>query len=249
MSYCEQYEETILSGKTILKRVVSIQGMSIWIQQHVLLMFAIGIIICNFAWLLSCKKKLSISWYAALIIAILHDIVGYTAMRLLAIIEVGGDISKAANMRLFGAVFLLPLFYYFGAKLFKRNTAVVMDISAVCLTIGLIFGRFDCLVGGCCTGMRLPFGGPKGDRTDLLRYFPIVLLPPNPSRKNARRGISCFYAHIRSAPLCTGVVPGGIYDKHRRIAPCTYLGACVVYDRTQYLRDTDGKKKKTGRKE
>ena len=100
MSYCEQYEETILSGKTILKRVVSIQGMSIWIQQHVLLMFAIGIIICNFAWLLSLQKKLSISWYAALIIAILHDIVGYTAMRLLAIIEVGGDISKAANMRL-----------------------------------------------------------------------------------------------------------------------------------------------------
>jgi membrane protein len=177
MSYCEQYEETILSGKTILKRVVSIQGMSIWIQQHVLLMFAIGIIICNFAWLLSCKKKLSISWYAALIIAILHDIVGYTAMRLLAIIEVGGDISKAANMRLFGAVFLLPLFYYFGAKLFKRNTAVVMDISAVCLTIGLIFGRFDCLVGGCCTGMRLPFGGLHWPLREIeLIYYGIFLL-------------------------------------------------------------------------
>lgn len=177
MSYCEQYEETILSGKTILKRVVSIQGMSIWIQQHVLLMFAIGIIICNFAWLLSCKKKLSISWYAALIIAILHDIVGYTAMRLLAIIEAGGDISKAANMRLFGAVFLLPIFYYFGAKLFKRDISFVMDVSAVCLTIGLVFGRFDCLVSGCCAGMRIPFGGMYWPLREIeLLYYGAFLL-------------------------------------------------------------------------
>ena len=66
------------------------QSIGYWIQQHVLLMFAIGIIICNFIWLLFCRKQLNIKWAAALLIAILHDIVGYTAMRLLAIIEVGG---------------------------------------------------------------------------------------------------------------------------------------------------------------
>ena len=110
-------------------------------------------------------------------VALLHDVVGYTAMRLLAIIEVGGDLSRAANMRLFGAVFLLPLFYYFGAKLFKRNTAVVMDISAVCLTIGLIFGRFDCLVGGCCAGMRFPIGSLHWPLREIeLIYYVAFLL-------------------------------------------------------------------------
>ena len=132
------------------------QSIVVWIQQHILFMFAIGIVACNFAWLMVCRKKLNIKWYVALIIAILHDVIGYTAMRLWAIIEVGGNLGKAANMRLFGAVFVLPLFYYLGAKLFKRGTSYVMDIAAVCLTIGLIWGRIDCLVSGCCAGMRFP---------------------------------------------------------------------------------------------
>lgn len=153
------------------------QSIGIWIQQHVLLMFAIGIIICNFIWLMVCRKTLNIKWYAALIIAILHDIVGYTAMRLLAIIEVGGDISKAANMRLFGAVFLLPLLYYAWARFFRHKTSLIMDAAAICLTIGLIFGRFDCLVGGCCTGMRLPFGGLHWPLREIeLIYYVAFLL-------------------------------------------------------------------------
>ena len=134
------------------------QSASFWIQEHILLMFAIGIIVINFIWLMLCRKQLNIKWYTALIIAVLHDIIGYSAMRLLAIIEVGGDISQAANMRLFGAVFLLPLFYYLWAKVFKHNIAFVMDIAAICLTVGLIFGRLDCLAGGCCAGMQLPWG-------------------------------------------------------------------------------------------
>ena len=124
-----------------------------WGKEHALLIFAIAIILFNFAWLLLCRKQLNLKWYVALAIAILHDIVGYTAMRLLAIIEVGGDISKAANMRLFGAVYLLPLLYYLVAKLLKKKNAVVMDVAAICLTIGLVFGRLDCLVGGCCKGV------------------------------------------------------------------------------------------------
>lgn len=153
------------------------QNIGSWIQQHVLLLFAIGIVICNFAWLMTFRKQLNMRWYVAFIIAILHDIIGYSAMRLLAIVEVGGDISKAANMRLFGAVFLLPVFYYFGAKIFKRKTSLVMDIAAVCLTIGLIFGRFDCLVGGCCAGARLPFGQFNWPLREIeLIYYGCFLL-------------------------------------------------------------------------
>ena len=153
------------------------QNTGAWVQQHVLLMFAIGIVICNFVWLMSCRTKLNIRWYAALLVAILHDIVGYTAMRLLAIIEVGGDISKAANMRLFGAIFLLPLFYYLGARIFKISIPFVMDVAAICLTIGLVFGRFDCLVGGCCAGMRLPFGSLHWPIREIeLIYYGAFLL-------------------------------------------------------------------------
>ena len=80
-------------------------------------------------------------------------------------------------MRLFGAVFILPLFYYYGAKLFKRNTAAVMDISAVCLTIGLIFGRLDCLAGGCCAGMRFPIGSLHWLLREIeLLYYGVFLL-------------------------------------------------------------------------
>lgn len=128
-----------------------------WMQQHVLLLCAIGIIIINFSWLMCCRKLLNMKWYAALIVAVLHDIIGYSAMRIMAIIEVGGNISQAANMRLFGAVFLLPLFYYLGAKIFKRDVKTVMDIAAICLVVGLIFGRIDCLLSGCCKGMLLPW--------------------------------------------------------------------------------------------
>lgn len=127
-----------------------------WMKEHELLLFAIGIVVVNFVWLMLCRKKLNIRWYAALLIALLHDVVGYTAMRLLAIIEVGGDISRAANMRLFGAVFVLPLLYCLWARFFKHDKALVMDIAAICLSVGLIFGRVNCLFSGCCAGTLIP---------------------------------------------------------------------------------------------
>lgn len=127
-----------------------------WCSQHTLLLFAIAIIVCNFVWLSLCRKILAMNMRTALLIAVLHDIVGFLAMRVMAVIEVGCDFSKAAYIRLFGATFFLPLFYYGWAKKTHRNMALVMDIAAICTIIGLIFGRLDCLVGGCCRGMLLP---------------------------------------------------------------------------------------------
>lgn len=166
-----------LRETSLLKWVIRVQSIGIWIQEHILLIFAIGIIICNFAWLMFCRKRLQIKWYEALPIAILHDIVGYAAMRLLAIIEVGGDISRAANMRLFGAVFVLPVLYYFVARIKKKKISLVMDIAAVCLVIGFVFGRFNCLVSGCCTGSRLPFCNLHWPLREIeLLYYGVFLL-------------------------------------------------------------------------
>ena len=122
------------------------------ISQNVLLFFAIAIIIANYVWLMVCRNGLHITPVCAFVIAVLHDIIGYAAMRLLAILEVGGDLSRAANMRLFGAVFILPLLYFAVSRLTKANFGYVMDVASLCLVIGLVFGRLDCLVTGCCQG-------------------------------------------------------------------------------------------------
>ena len=146
---------------------------------HSLFFFAILIVIGNFIWLMCFRRKLRLNWKSALIIAILHDIVGYSAMRLLALVEVGGDFDKAVNMRLFGAIFVLPLLYYFVAKKIGVNIGTVMDIAAICLVIGLICGRLNCLCAGCCVGSRLSFASNISwplREMELLFYFGFLML-------------------------------------------------------------------------
>lgn len=146
-------------------------------ENHHLLLFALAIITGNFAWLMCFREELRIDYKTAFGIAVLHDIIGYSAMKFWAIVEVGGDLSRAVDMRLFGAVFVLPLFYYAGARRAKRNVAMVMDISAICLVIGLICGRLNCLYVGCCVGtdiwglQRLKW--PLRE-TELIFYFGFI---------------------------------------------------------------------------
>ena len=119
---------------------------------HPLIIFAALILIAIFLWLMKFEKKLNLKWKEALLVALVHVIVGWSCMRLLAIMEAGGDLKKAANIRLYGAIFVLPFLYYAWAKLTKRNTALVMDIAAVCVIFGAISGRLNCLTSGCCQG-------------------------------------------------------------------------------------------------
>lgn len=128
-----------------------------WMQQHVLFMFAILIFLFNSIWFQNFRKDLNMGWPAVFLISLLHCVIGFFSMKLLAIIEVGGNLDKAANMRLFGAVYFLPIFYGLGAKLFHRDISRVFDMAAVSLVIGLVFGRFDCLVAGCCKGTIIPW--------------------------------------------------------------------------------------------
>ena len=55
-------------------------------------------------------------------------------------------------MSLYGAVFLMPISYYFGAKVFKRSVSDVFDIFAVCMIATLLFARINCIIKGCCYG-------------------------------------------------------------------------------------------------
>lgn len=121
-----------------------------------LISLIVGAVIMT-VWWLKFQKKLNMKWYVAPLLSIAHFICGAIALKIWASLEVLLGFDKTATMKLFGALFILPVLYYIGARITKRDTALVMDIAAVCCMIGFI-GRVTCLVSGCCGG-TLAFAG------------------------------------------------------------------------------------------
>ena len=150
-----------------------------WLSKHTLVLFAILIFIVLFFWFMRFQKKLQIYWKEALLMSLLHVAIGWPAMKLMALVEVGFDMEKAANIRLFGAIFTLPFVYWLWAKITKRDMATVMDLSAICVIIGAISGRLNCFTAGCCQGypsdllgqMRWPLR-----ELEMIFYFAFIFL-------------------------------------------------------------------------
>lgn len=128
-----------------------------WIANHNIVIFALLIFIVLVLWLAKFEKKLKIQLSEAVFVSLAHVIIGWSCMKLLALIEVGFDFEKAANIRVFGAVFTLPFMYYIWAKRTDRNVELVMDLSAICVVLGVVSGRMNCLTQGCCQGIPLFF--------------------------------------------------------------------------------------------
>lgn len=127
-----------------------------WLSDYSLILLALAVIVAEFIWLMKCRKKLNMGWKGILLLDVFIVVIDIFAMRLLAIIEVGGNLDRAANIRWFGAVFAAAIFVCIFAKLTKRKTAIVADVFAVGQAFALILGRLDCLITGCCAGMRIP---------------------------------------------------------------------------------------------
>ncbi|MBO7666264.1 MAG: prolipoprotein diacylglyceryl transferase [Clostridia bacterium] len=68
----------------------------------------------------------------------------------------GNPVSNGA-MSLFGAVFFMPVAYWLGAKIFKRDMRIVFDLFTVPLVFTLACARVNCLFAGCCKGLVIPF--------------------------------------------------------------------------------------------
>ena len=135
----------------------------------------------TFLWLMLCKERLRIKWYAALPIAVLHTICGVLCVKVFAVVEVGFDMSKAGNMSLFGGIFILPLFYYLGAKLTRRKPAEVFDVFTICMIFTVMCARINCIVSGCCTGLVIPgthFHFPTRELEILYYIVMLILLVP-----------------------------------------------------------------------
>lgn len=121
-----------------------------------ILLSATGAGIGIFLWLHCCREMLPVKNKAVIFIALLQNIVGTLAAKAWAILEVGGNLDKAASLRLFGAVFFVPILYYGISKQAKIKLRDAMDMGAVALAIGLFFARFGCLITGCCIGTFIP---------------------------------------------------------------------------------------------
>ena len=108
--------------------------------------------VCTCVWLLLLRRRLRMAWPVAILLSLLHVAYGVACVKVFAIMEGG----SAGAMSLFGAVFFMPLAYWLGAQVTKRDTAEVFDIFAPCMIFTLFCARINCLVSGCCLGRIIP---------------------------------------------------------------------------------------------
>lgn len=160
-----------------IRKTLHMREIVYWIFKRQLLLFALLIFVAIFLWLRRFEKKLNLKWQEALLVALGHVIIGWSCMRLMAYLEVGFDFEKAASMRIYGMIFALPVLYYVWAKRTKRNTALVLDVAAICVIFGCISGRLNCLTGNCCRGVLIHEGGElRWPIRELELVFYIVFL-------------------------------------------------------------------------
>ena len=147
-----------------------------WIGSHPLLTLLAGAAAATFIWLIIVRKRLEIKWYAALVLSVLHVLCGVLCVKFFAVIEAGFDFSKFSGQSLFGAVFFLPLFYFIGAKLFKRKNPDVFDCFTVPMVFTLFCARISCLLTGCCLGAYIPGTEARFPTREAELVFYAVLL-------------------------------------------------------------------------
>ena len=126
-----------------------------WMGENTLLLVLVAGAAFAFLWLLALKKRLHIGAISALVLAVLHVVVGMISVSVFALIE-NPQTYRLGVVSIFGGVFFMPIAYWVGAKLTKRDTKVVFDIFVVCLLFTLMCSRFNCLYSGCCHGRLLP---------------------------------------------------------------------------------------------
>ena len=140
-----------------------------WIQSHPMLIFLSLSYFAMCYWCCMLQKKLKFHWIEIALLPLVHLILGYLCARFMALVEAGFVLKKAAALRLFGPVFIMPVLYIVWAKLTKRGTALVLDFSTVCVILGLLGGRLNCFLAGCCVGKLI------GDVRMPLREAEMIL--------------------------------------------------------------------------
>ena len=160
------------------------------IENKLLILLCIGTAY-SFYWLIDNQKKLKISHTAAFIISLLHTIVGVVCVKFFAVMESGFDFENAGNMSIYGAVFILPLVYYLGARVSKRDMREVFDIFTICVLATLICARFNCILSGCCLGKCISGSDTLTWPTrelEIVFYVILILFLKNKVYKGKTKG-------------------------------------------------------------
>ena len=147
-----------------------------FLRSYNLILILIAATLVCFFWLTFFKKDLRITWYAALILAVLHTGVGVVCVKAFAALEGLIGPGETGNLSLYGGVFFMPIFYYAGAKLFRRDVKMVFDIFALPLIFTLFCSRFNCLINGCCQGLIIPGTEMRWPTREAEIVFYVILL-------------------------------------------------------------------------
>lgn len=146
-----------------------------WLSAHSLLCLLLLAGVLTFLWLWLQRGRLNLRPGWTPVLAAGHVLLGVLCVKLFAILE-AGSLRSAGNMSLFGAVFALPLFYYFGARLTKRRVGEVFDVFVVPMVFTLACARVNCLISGCCLGKPIPGTDLRYPTRELELIFYVILL-------------------------------------------------------------------------
>ena len=160
--------------------------MASFLSEHFLILVLVLASALTFLWLLQFRERLRMTWYAALLLTVLHVFYGVAAVKLFAALE-----GAAGGMSLFGAVFFMPLAYFAGAKITKRPLADVFDVFTPCTVVTLLCARFNCLHAGCCLGRQISLTSALRWPTreaEILFYLVFLFLLAPRIRKGQTKG-------------------------------------------------------------
>lgn len=161
-----------------------------WLSSHSLLLLLSAGTLFSFLWLMQFRGRLNMKWYAALPIAICHTLVGVICVKAFAFMETGFNPDSLGNMSLFGGVFFMPVAYWVGAKLTKQPYGVVCDVFTPCMIFTVMCVRVNCIISGCCTGLRIPGTQMRFPtrETEVIYYVVMLLLLIPRVKKDERPG-------------------------------------------------------------
>lgn len=148
----------------------------IWMKSYFLFIsLCLGTVV-GIMWLYILRDKMNVSKFAIPFISISNSIAGLICVKLFAGLEnLGSPIFSGQS--LYGAIFLLPIFYFIWSRVFQKDVKVTFDVLALCTISTLLFARLACIVQGCCYGKYItnfePFRWPT---RELEIVFYIILL-------------------------------------------------------------------------
>ena len=167
-----------------------------WGKEHALflLLFFATAVCC--VWLSMVRKRLKMPLYAVFPVAVLHTLIGVLSVKIFAFLETGFNPDSLGNISLFGGVFFMPLVYWAGAKLTKRNLGLVCDLFTPCMVFTVMCARINCIISGCCTGLRIPgtqLRFPTRELEVLYYIVMLILVIPKVRKREQAGGIYPLY--------------------------------------------------------